>query len=314
MEKGMIFKNYKELCAYMGWVVGTGTQKKAQLKELDTICEWHKEGNKIVIDEVFEEKKKKVDKRASSSKYINPIEVVLLYSLKNKEGEVYLSTTQLAMLLEMFNENFNLLKDDIYKIADDYRIEVNLLKSFAVNSRAETNKIIRRALKSMKSNFVIDYIQGIVVVTKDGKKRIGTTEEIKTITRIKNEELKIMGFHSVSSLTFYNKTFDFNKRVKNRLEMEGLDYIDYFFDGYVIISHNKTIAEEIDKKKKEIEALNLNISISERMREFALNRHEKALKSDKDKTRFGEPLSIGFESSKIYLKSWDRAIEIFIKK
>ena len=48
------YKNYKELCKAMGWKITNGSGKKRHLKLLDSLCKYHKEGNKFVIDEVFE--------------------------------------------------------------------------------------------------------------------------------------------------------------------------------------------------------------------------------------------------------------------
>ena len=48
------YKNYKELCKAMEWEEKAGNSRVSQLKELGSLCEYHKEGNKFVIDEVFE--------------------------------------------------------------------------------------------------------------------------------------------------------------------------------------------------------------------------------------------------------------------
>ena len=60
---GRVFKNYKELCEFMGWKSTGGDYKKARLKELDTLCKWHNEGYKFVIDEVYQQQLLKKDKR-----------------------------------------------------------------------------------------------------------------------------------------------------------------------------------------------------------------------------------------------------------
>ena len=44
------YKNYKQLCEDMGWSTVRGDTKVKHLKELDSLCKWHKDGNKIVID------------------------------------------------------------------------------------------------------------------------------------------------------------------------------------------------------------------------------------------------------------------------
>ena len=48
------YKNYKEICVVMGWKITNGSGKKRHLKLLNSLCKYHKEGNKFVIDEVFE--------------------------------------------------------------------------------------------------------------------------------------------------------------------------------------------------------------------------------------------------------------------
>ena len=55
VEAGQVFKNYKELCAYMGEEVKGGTEKMSQMRKWGYLFSWHKEGYKIIIDEVFED-------------------------------------------------------------------------------------------------------------------------------------------------------------------------------------------------------------------------------------------------------------------
>ncbi len=55
LKEGQVFKNYKELCGFLGLEITNGNSKKKQMDTLSTMCEWHKEGNKIVVDEVYEQ-------------------------------------------------------------------------------------------------------------------------------------------------------------------------------------------------------------------------------------------------------------------
>ena len=67
MLERKIYKNWKELCEEVGWNSNNrGNYKQARLKELDTICSYHKDGNKIVIDEIFGELSAETDKRANN--------------------------------------------------------------------------------------------------------------------------------------------------------------------------------------------------------------------------------------------------------
>ena len=51
------YKSYKQLCEDMNWSITGGNTKVKHLKELDSLCKWHKEGNKIVIDEIYSKPK-----------------------------------------------------------------------------------------------------------------------------------------------------------------------------------------------------------------------------------------------------------------
>lgn len=63
LYKGQIIKNYKELCRLLDWEIESGNSKKSQLKELDRYYTYYKEGQKFIIDEVFQEPKEKEDFR-----------------------------------------------------------------------------------------------------------------------------------------------------------------------------------------------------------------------------------------------------------
>lgn len=54
LKVGMIIKNYKELCSILEIKPTTSNSKKAQLKALEQCCKYHKEGQKFIVDEVYE--------------------------------------------------------------------------------------------------------------------------------------------------------------------------------------------------------------------------------------------------------------------
>ena len=57
------YKNYKELCEAMGWKPVGGDTKVKHLKELGSICKYHKDGYKFIIKEVYETPLPIMDKR-----------------------------------------------------------------------------------------------------------------------------------------------------------------------------------------------------------------------------------------------------------
>ena len=60
------YKNWKEICEVMGWKTTRGNYKNARLKELNSICKNHKEGQKIVIDEIYTKRKEIIDNRGKN--------------------------------------------------------------------------------------------------------------------------------------------------------------------------------------------------------------------------------------------------------
>ena len=58
-----VIKNYKELCALLGIEPCAGNSKKSQLKELERYINYHKEGNKFIVDEIYTNVKEKEDLR-----------------------------------------------------------------------------------------------------------------------------------------------------------------------------------------------------------------------------------------------------------
>lgn len=51
----MVIKNWRELCNMFNWnFTKSNTVRASQEKDLSTLCKWHKQGHKIIIDEVCE--------------------------------------------------------------------------------------------------------------------------------------------------------------------------------------------------------------------------------------------------------------------
>lgn len=80
LEVGKVIKNYKELCGLLGIKVTSGKSKKLQLEDLERYCVYHKEGNKFVVDEIYENPLPKLDGRINGNNnvYVEEIGIYLL--------------------------------------------------------------------------------------------------------------------------------------------------------------------------------------------------------------------------------------------
>ena len=90
LYEGLIIKNYKVLCKeYLGVKPSAGNTKKSQLKDLECYCEYHKQGNKFVIDKIFENPKEKEDLRKFNGGDHNNNHFKNYYQFKVSKSEWY---------------------------------------------------------------------------------------------------------------------------------------------------------------------------------------------------------------------------------
>ena len=68
MYVGQEFKNYKAMCSWLGESIKAGSSKKAQIKEWKCSFDFDTIGQKIIITEIYNEPKKKIDHRGGNSK------------------------------------------------------------------------------------------------------------------------------------------------------------------------------------------------------------------------------------------------------
>ncbi len=315
LKEGITFKNYNELCEFMNWKKIGGDYKKARIKELSTICKWHKEGYKFVIEEVYKEQLKKIDKRKDKAIYVDLVKVILFYALKNFKGELYFSVNEFTSLLEMFNKEYYEIKaaEEYEECSFKKEIDLNTLKNFKVGSKREAQRIIDRALRAMQNERIIDFCQGRIIVTKDNNYRLATVEERRKIIRIELEELKKLGCLNMYTLKFKNLENKFYYRLRERFDDEGLEYINYTFFGYSIVSHDKTIAEEIKKIEKEDNVIELKKLFRKRLLQFAESSNKREVEKEYKKIEFGEPiLEFNTIASSAYIPNFKKAIETFI--
>ena len=141
---GQEFKNYKEMCIWLGEESKRANSKKAQIKEWKRSFDFDTIGQKIIITEIYNEPKKKIDHRGGNNskpykhfdigiykpdRTMDKLKGVYIIQLDNK---VYIGSTtngfrlryrQHCMCLGSMEHTYNLLKEgatfDILWIADE---------------------------------------------------------------------------------------------------------------------------------------------------------------------------------------------------
>ena len=202
-----IYKNWKELCEAVGWnSKNGGTYKQARLRELDTICRWHKDGNKIVIDEIFGELSKETDKRAnngnnghSTSKY-EMIDTLIYNQLS--DGEKVFTKRQLIKNSELY-----VSKDDIVNNCNVNEYSIN---DFLDVYNSTVNKLIDTALNRMSKNKIIEYNK--VIVIDNSVSVIDINSKVcKIIETVENKTAKEMNIKNIYILSEEEKKVFYDK-------------------------------------------------------------------------------------------------------
>lgn len=67
MLKKMKYANWREICKEMGWKNTGGCYKDARMKYFESLCSYHKDGFKFIIDEIYDNPKPLVDGRVGYS-------------------------------------------------------------------------------------------------------------------------------------------------------------------------------------------------------------------------------------------------------
>ena len=163
LKAKQIIKNYKELCKVMGWKEyrNGSNSYNAQMKELEKLCKYHKEGHKFIIDEVYQEKQVEL----SSGKYMNNIQTLLLHILSTKEdGLVETTIKNLMSLLDIVNDNYINGYFDKSKIGDKLKVEeeyinevYGILNSYKRTIDNSLKALERKRLISLSINKKICY-------------------------------------------------------------------------------------------------------------------------------------------------------------
>ena len=294
MFERKIYKNWRELCEELGWKTTGGTYKKARLKELDTICSWYKEGNKIVVDEIFEVAKEKVDERASNGghstkstkeddgrrnknsiyKELDNIILDYLYC-HTSDDTVNMTKNQLVRKCEFdinIQDNNEYSKETINDVMDVYK---NIL-SHAVDSSLK--RLEKKGFINYKYTFMIHYQGDWRLATEEEEMKIKEVEEqVKAEMKIKNvflldEQMQMIYCDRCSKVCYekgicylYYKVININKVATfEQLNLKTIDR-QSFVNAVVESLKKSKVFENNMKKAKEVDLLSANDRIKNRI-------------------------------------------------
>ena len=266
LQKGQIIKNYKELCSLLEIKEVGGNAKKKQLNELQMYCNYSKDKNKFIINEIYETPIILLDR--NNNKYIDLIANILVaylhsINITNKKS-VILTAGNMMEILGLVNENYNIGNRHKKELSQVLNINLLSVYYFYNNTRNEFKNIISRSLKSLKNRRVLDYIPTKMIYTTDKKYIEATEEERSLIVDIEKTALNRLDLESFKDVFLQCKVREFQKIVK---ELTPSNW-KYYFDAYKLFVGE--VALKIEYDNLEIKKLELN--------KRALERTDKRLK------------------------------------
>ena len=297
------YKNYKELCVAMGWKITDGSSKKKQLKELDSLCTYYKEGNKFIIVEIYEHQREIVDGRtARCSELSEHLQFIILYLLSHEEkNRLVVSRSELLTLTGLINKQFYFLNNNKFIYAENRGIKPEVVTetnnraySYAVNYldnsiKALENKALVSCNKVTYINITMKYpifdkvTKSFVKSEEIEEVREASPDERNFILQCEDEILRKYGLSSKNKLSFYRLP-KFREDVLELLETKG---IHAYYTCYDIVGNRKYIAEEYENLQQKMNRYvdETNKQIQDKIISSIKNRKEKFVVSKENITK-----------------------------
>lgn len=248
---GQIFKSYKKMCEELNQEVLYGNSKEAQLKEWRRYIEWVKDGQKIVVTDIYDTPLDKTDGRVTNGtqKYQQYIEDILLAYMDseinkdnaktNIEGCDYqfaFTLNGLALLCNMVNKRY--VSKNIDKVLIDAGYTKFNIKDFFSRTELKFSLIINNALQNMEKRKIINYNK-VLIVEQNGEKRVATVHDENDYLNMEKLALTKMNYSSIVEVFIYNKAKEYYALVDaNTKKHLGWDKC---YRAYVINLNNRSI-------------------------------------------------------------------------
>lgn len=319
------YKNYKELCEALEIKPCAGNSKKSQLKELDTYCNYHKEGNKFIIDEIFDIQKEKEDLRKfnggdnNNIEYLKYIEALILNMLAEKEtGLLFLSKYSILKELKMINDNYSFCKGRIEKLSVLSNIETEEIYEFYASTDGTLVNNLEKTLNNLQDKSLIKWskelsvcecvvnnlsqIENEINIDDFGEEyhiyknrldlnyRQATDEEVQKIIFYEKESMEQLNRKNKQDIVKHKEWKTFKNMVHSNLINHG---IAFYYGSYKIIFNYDHIYKELldvceyllSSDEKLKNENSLNKEIIIRLKDNVLKRQNRAL--NKAKNCFG---------------------------
>ena len=249
LNVGQAYK-YKELCEVLGWKITTGNSKMAQLKELDTLCKYHKQGHSIIIDEIYTKKGEKMDNRkivkeddkrrlGNNNEQAKNIRYLLCNLLSNYRLDNYkvigFSKGLLLRKLGMINENYINAKCANEKYAMSLGVSTLAVDECIEYIDNRSINAVKKAIQVLIRQKVIGYKYSYSWVDTKGIHHHANIFEHNAIMESEYEIMEKMNIRDKGLIFEYGRWEEFKSRVKSYLLEEYkrlFPKLNYYYSSF----------------------------------------------------------------------------------
>lgn len=272
LEEGKVFKNYPALCEALGIVAKRGDSKTAQMKQIERYVKLEKNGNKLIVVEVYKEAKKKNDKRefnkgGNNIVYANDFVTLLASDLVDRRihsnsNKVIFSSSRLSKLVGLTNDNFADARMYINELSEITELPEHSIREFYNMNSDKLKQIVRNGLKAcnnvsilaFEETLIVNVVKPIITYNEHGLieekidetcptiTRKATEEEIEMITEIERQSARELGFKKKQGLFLNNKLDEYSRLIDSKLR-EAKSNIMYYYKGFVVFINPKGLME-----------------------------------------------------------------------
>ena len=286
--------------------------------DFERYFKYHKEGNKIIIDDIYSKEKEKIDMRKSeyisetdkrhngnNTFYGEDIEKLLLLMMASTmvDDELILPMSIILNKISMVNSNYSIGRRNQEKLSEILKIDEKYVNDFYdtthsnLRSTLESalNRLDKKALLRWKTvrmvckkvavvkyneldEIEIDMDTDRVQYSIQEEYDIATKEQDLIIIDAENKILEEMKLNNLNEVIRYGKMNEFYKKVYNIVKKKA--NIKYYFNGYCLIFNRNNIVKELEKHGEDLEEIRvkLNQKVKEKTLDNAVKRQEKTTK------------------------------------
>lgn len=275
LEVGQMFKSYKELCLFLKQPVSGGCSKESQMDDFSLYFEYEKEGNKIMIKNVYDIPLFNYSSGAYQSLMQKLVLNKLVEVIEGGERRLIISSGQLMRELHLVNEDYKPFRYDKVGLAKEINCHINEVNNFYISTDSKLTGIIESTFKSLRSgSYAI--IDPVTIIKEDHTITVANEWMKEIILRYENIVRIEMGLKDIMDAIFKGVYSEYDSRVlaymNDELNFYGIN-VDYYYKAYDIVIGDRLINEFREAKRFKLDNA---ISTKQALNDVIVSKHKES--------------------------------------